>query len=657
MAALSPLRLDRDVRPFLVKWGVAVLVPVLIYTFVWQGDSVINGAFLGLLYPHNSSYAVESTDKLVQALIFSLLLYLLAIALSGYLVAADSGRRKLVDVWIDVLLFAVAPIIVIYLTNNLVIGIALASIIWGLFFLVRNILRNRFKLWLPVPPIETLPPAPSNEELRRRAIAGSCWTGLALAVIWIVVDVIFYLSGAFPSILLLAILTPVRTVLLLVGSYFMGLLGARIAQRYTPESFARRNARRVKKGGKSVIAQRSQLVSNDLPLRSSGAKVLYLTVLLAFVVLYPAIDRFLFSYGTDGRLAGYGDAGYYVILALGLNIVVGFAGLLDLGYVAFFAIGGYSWAIVGSTQLGQLFNVFLTAAVTSWIFWPMLLGAALIAAFFGVLLGLPTLRLRGDYLAIVTLGFGEIVPIVAQNLNQITNGPNGLVGIQSPGFFGLHWDVTTPAPYYYLILALIGLTIFSAIRLRDSRMGRAWVALREDEVAAASSGINLRNTKLLAFGAGAFFSGIAGAYHSAKLGIISPDVFSYGDSIIYLAMIVIGGLGSIPGVIVGALAVYAIDVLILGQLDTLAADPTSFIYPVHHFIVQYIPGFTFGNIRNLIFGVILIVIMIFRPEGLIPSARRKRELHENQAEEEPDVLGSLDVVPSDPAFETEVRVE
>lgn len=657
MSALSPLRLDRDVRPFLVKWGIAVLVPVLIYTFVWQGDSVINGAFLGLLYPHNSNYAVESADKLVEALIFSLLLYLVLLALCGYLVAADSGRRKSTDVWIDVLLFAVAPIIVIYLTNNLVIGIALASIIWGLFFLVRNFLRNRFKLWLPIPPLETLPPTPTNEELRRRAIAGSCWAGLTLAVIWIVVDMIFYLSGAFPSILLLAILTPARTVILLVGSYFMGLLGARVAQRYTPEAHARRNAKRLEKGSKAITAQRAQLISNDLPLRSSGAKVFYLIALLAFVVLYPAIDRFLFSYGTDGRLAGYGDAGYYVILALGLNIVVGFAGLLDLGYVAFFAIGGYSWAIVGSTQMGELFNVYLSNLVTSWIFWPMLLGAALIAAFFGVLLGLPTLRLRGDYLAIVTLGFGEIVPIVAQNLNQITNGPNGLVGIQSPAFFGLHWDVTTPAPYYYLILALIGLTIFSAIRLRDSRMGRAWVALREDEIAAASSGINLRNTKLLAFGAGAFFSGIAGAYHSAKLGIISPDVFSYGDSIIYLAMIVIGGLGSIPGVIVGALSVYAIDVLILGQLDTLAADPTSFIYPVHHFIVQYIPGFTFGNIRNLIFGVILIVIMIFRPEGLIPSARRKRELHEDQAEKEPDVLVSLDVVPSDPAFETEVRVE
>jgi len=325
--------------------------------------------------------------------------------------------------------------------------------------------------------------------------------------------------------------------------------------------------------------------------------------------------------------------------------------------VAFFAIGAYAWAIVGSSQFGQLFNIFLSNSVASGLFWPMLLGAALLAAFFGVILGLPTLRLRGDYLAIVTLGFGEIVPIVALNLRQITNGTNGLVGIQSPGFFGIAWNVTTPVPYYYLILALIGLTAGAAIRLRDSRLGRAWVAIREDEIAAASSGINLRNTKLLAFGAGAFFSGFAGAYHGAKLGVISPDVFSYGDSIIFLAMVVIGGLGSIPGVIVGALAVYSLYVLILGQLDTMAAVPHTFMYNFHTTIIHIIPGFTFGNIRNLTFGVLLILIMIFRPEGLIPSARRKRELHENQDEQEPDVLGSLDVTFADPAFESEVRVE
>lgn len=657
MSASSPWSLDRSIRSLLWKWGLVLLVPVLVYTFLWQGDSVVNAAFLGLAYPNNSNYAVATPGNMVQALIFSALFYLLVTALSGYLVAVDSGRHTFVPVWVDVVLYAVVPILLIAMTNDLVIGIALSAVAWGVYFLGRAIARRRFNRFLPaVPPAD--PPAPiANAELRRRAIAGSVSFGVVLALIWIVVDIVFYVSGAFPSLLLLTILLPVRTVLLVVGSYFMGHFAARVARNFTVEAYARRNKRREAKGLKALRPQRSQLTPNDNPLRSSGARVIFMAALLAFVILYPALDSFLFSYGTGGRLAGYGDAGYYVILALGLNIVVGFAGLLDLGYVAFFAIGAYAWAIVGSSQFGQLFNIFLSNSVASGLFWPMLLGAALLAAFFGVILGLPTLRLRGDYLAIVTLGFGEIVPIVALNLRQITNGTNGLVGIQSPGFFGLAWNVTTPVPYYYLILVLIGLTIFAAIRLRDSRLGRAWVAIREDEIAAASSGINLRNTKLLAFGAGAFFSGVAGAYHGAKLGVISPDVFSYGDSIIFLAMVVIGGLGSIPGVIVGALAVYSLYVLILGQLDTMAAVPHTFMYNFHTTIIHYIPGFTFGNIRNLTFGVLLILIMIFRPEGLIPSARRKRELHENQDEQEPDVLGSLDVTLTDPAFEAEVRVE
>ena len=328
-----------------------------------------------------------------------------------------------------------------------------------------------------------------------------------------------------------------------------------------------------------------------------------------------------------------------MILALGLNIVVGFAGLLDLGYVAFFAIGSYAWAMVGSTQFGFLTGIAVNPQVWPWFFWPMLLGAALIAAFFGVLLGAPTLRLRGDYLAIVTLGFGEIVPVVFTELDKYTNGVNGIVGIYSPILPGVDW--TSATPYYYLILALIVLTIFANIRLRDSRLGRAWIAIREDEVAAASSGINLVNTKLFAFAAGAFFAGVAGAFHAAKLGSISPDSFSFGDSVIYLAMVVIGGIGSIPGVIVGAIAVYAINEFILANLDSLASDPNNVLYSVHNSIASVIPGFTFGNIRNLLFGVILIAVMIFRPEGLIPSARRRRELRDGNDEEVE--VGSLDV--------------
>jgi ABC-type branched-subunit amino acid transport system permease subunit len=270
-----------------------------------------------------------------------------------------------------------------------------------------------------------------------------------------------------------------------------------------------------------------------------------------------------------------------------------------------------------------------------------------------VLLGAPTLRLRGDYLAIVTLGFGEIVPIVFLEMDKYTNGTNGIVGVFPPAFPGADW--TTSAPFYYLILALIVLVIFANIRLRDSRLGRAWIAIREDEIGAASSGINLVSTKLFAFASGAFFAGIAGAYHAAKLGGVSPDNFSFGDSVIYLAMVVIGGIGSIPGVIVGAFAVYAINEFILAQLDSMAANPGNVMYTVHTALAQVVPGFTFGNIRNLIFGVILVSIMIFRPEGLIPSARRRRELHHG-AEEEVEV-GALDVTPSAPGFESEVHVE
>src|ERR1700687_4100644 len=209
--------------------------------------------------------------------------------------------------------------------------------------------------------------------------------------------------------------------------------------------------------------------------------------------------------------------------------------------------------------MGLVTGWVVSLPLMSVLFWPMLLVIALIAAGFGVLLGAPTLRLRGDYLAIVTLGFGEIVPIVFLELDKYTNGTNGIVGVHSPSFFGVDWSVVTPTPYYYLILALIAFTIFVNVRLRDSRLGRAWIAIREDEIAAASSGVNLVSTKLFAFASGAFFAGLAGMFHAAKLGGVSPDNFSFGDSVIFLAMVVIGGIGSIPGVIVGALVVYVIN--------------------------------------------------------------------------------------------------
>ncbi len=658
-------------RTLLIKWIVALLVPVAVFTFVWSGEAIINNVILGLITPGSTPY---DTPTLIAAAIFILVFYVTMVALAGYLVAADSGSRGMLELWIDILIFALVPLVLVIL-SGLIIGLALSAVIWPLYIFVRNLLRKA-RHYTPPPPQANLKVLTTEQqsELMRRAIAGSFWFGVVFALAWLIADLIFAATGPFPPLLFIWVV--VRTILLPIAGYFLGRLSGVIALRRTlnaqgsgnggnganiPRNATSRRAQLEVLSTTRVREEAKDLVPNDLPLRSAGAQRFYLIILVAFVLFYPLIDPFLFGFGTDGRLAGYGDAGYYVILALGLNIVVGFAGLLDLGYVAFFAIGSYAWGILGSTQLTNVLNLApVNPHLLSWLFWPMLLGAALIAAFWGVLLGAPTLRLRGDYLAIVTLGFGEIVPIVFLELDKYSNGPNGIVGVQSPAFFGLQWSVITPTPYYYLILALIAITIFANIRLRDSRLGRAWIAIREDEIAASSSGINLVNTKLFAFGAGAFFSGIAGAYHAAKLGGVSPDNFNFTDSVVFLAMVVIGGIGSIPGVIVGALAVYAINLFILAQLDTLAADPTSspigFIaFTIKNGIVHYIPGFTYGNIRNLIFGVVLVVIMIFRPEGLIPSARRRRELR--HAEDEGPGGDVLDVVPGAPGFETEVRVE
>jgi ABC-type branched-subunit amino acid transport system permease subunit len=652
-----------DTRKLLFKWVVALLIPVVIFT-LWSGESIINA----VISPATAGGGVPTDPvSLIEAAVFTVVFYITVLLLAGYLVASDTGHRNIIEMWADVLIFAVVPLILVILFG-LIIGIALSAIVWGLYLYVRNLVRKA-RHYTPPPVLEslTLVDAEQRATMMSRATAGGFWFGLTFAVISLIVDLVYFFSGSLPVMLL--IWAVVRTIILPVAGYFLGRLAGVIALRRTIP--AKKNGN----GGNSVSRQRKgvsvqqeleslstaraseeaqEIVPNDLPLRSRGAQRFYLILLGAFVLFYPVLDPFLFGSGTDGRLAGYGDAGYYVILALGLNIVVGFAGLLDLGYVAFFAIGSYAWGMIGSTQFGYLTGIHVNPQLWPWFFWPMILGAAFIAAFWGVLLGAPTLRLRGDYLAIVTLGFGEIVPIVFLELDKYTNGTNGIVGVYSPALPGVDW--TSSTPYYYLILALIVLVIFANIRLRDSRLGRAWIAIREDEIAAESSGVNLVRTKLFAFAAGAFFSGIAGAFHAAKLGSVSPDNFSFGDSVIYLAMVVIGGIGSIPGVIVGALAVYAINEFILAQLDTLAADPSNFLYPVHNAIASVFPGFTFGNIRNLIFGVVLVAIMIFRPEGLIPSARRKRELRHDEENEEVEI-GSLDVSPGAPGFEGEVRVE
>ncbi|MBW1799636.1 MAG: ABC transporter ATP-binding protein [Deltaproteobacteria bacterium] len=282
-----------------------------------------------------------------------------------------------------------------------------------------------------------------------------------------------------------------------------------------------------------------------------------------------------------------GDIGIYVMLGIGLNVVVGFAGLLDLGYVAFYAIGAYGYALMASPQ----FNIHIP-------FWFMLPGCVVLAAIGGTLLGIPVLRMRGDYLAIVTLGFGEIIRILLNNLDPVTNGPRGLLRIDSPMLGGL--VINSPAKWYYLILGGIILSAFIADRLNNSRIGRAWIAMREDQDAAALMGINILKTKLLAFTIGAAFAGIGGAIFASRQGSIFPENFSLMVSINVLCLIIIGGMGSITGVILGA-------IVLIGLPEVLRE---------------------FQQYRMLAFGGLLVIMMIFRPTGFIPSARRKMEFRE-----------------------------
>ncbi|HWD22296.1 MAG TPA: ABC transporter ATP-binding protein [Burkholderiales bacterium] len=307
----------------------------------------------------------------------------------------------------------------------------------------------------------------------------------------------------------------------------------------------------------------------------------------------------------------------YVLLALGLNIVVGFAGLLDLGYIAFYAVGAYTYALLASPQ----FDLHLP-------FWVILPLGAAVAAFFGVLLGAPTLKLRGDYLAIVTLGFGEIVRIFLNNLSRpvnITNGPIGIARIDPfrAGEFSfgsyetlLGLQFSGPIKYYYLLLAVALGIIVVNVRLQNSRIGRAWEAIREDEIAARSMGINTRNLKLLAFAMGASFGGVAGGMFSAIQGFISPESFVLVESIMVVSMVVLGGMGNIAGVILGALLL-------------------SFVPEILRWTVEPAQRALFGRmlvepevIRMLLFGLALVLVMLFRPAGLLPSAVRRRELAE-----------------------------
>ncbi|WKB55100.1 ABC transporter ATP-binding protein [Eleftheria terrae] len=309
----------------------------------------------------------------------------------------------------------------------------------------------------------------------------------------------------------------------------------------------------------------------------------------------------------------------YVMLALGLNIVVGYAGLLDLGYVAFYAVGAYLFALMASPHLFETFPAIAAMFPNGlhtpiWLIVPLAAGVAALA---GVLLGTPVLRLRGDYLAIVTLGFGEIIRVFMNNLEypvNITNGPRGLSGIDSMRFFGFDFgsplmigDYRLPPVvlYYYLFMALVLLSIVICHNLQNSRIGRAWMAIREDDTAAKAMGINVRNMKLLAFGMGATFGGVSGSMFAAFQGFISPESFSLMESVMIVAMVVLGGLGHLPGVVLGALL--------------LAALPE---------VLRYVAGplqqMTDGRLdaailRQLLIALAMIIVMLLRPRGLWPA--------------------------------------
>jgi branched-chain amino acid transport system permease protein len=309
----------------------------------------------------------------------------------------------------------------------------------------------------------------------------------------------------------------------------------------------------------------------------------------------------------------------YVMLALGLNIVVGYAGLLDLGYIAFYAVGAYLYALLASPHFGLHLP-----------FWALLPLGALLAGLFGMLLGAPTLKLRGDYLAIVTLGFGEIIRIFLNNLNapvNITNGPQGVNLIDPVAIaghsFGQTWSVlgfSVPGLYlyYYLFLALTLGVIAVSIRLQDSRIGRAWVAIREDEVAAEAMGINTRNVKLLAFAMGAAFGGVAGGLFAGFQGFISPESFNLMESIMILCMVVLGGMGNIPGVILGAV------------LLTMLPEALRYVGPLEQALFGRVVVDP-ADLRMLLFGLALVAVMLFRPAGLLPSTRRRREFDSSEA--------------------------
>ncbi|BDG19521.1 branched-chain amino acid ABC transporter permease [Thermus thermophilus] len=360
-----------------------------------------------------------------------------------------------------------------------------------------------------------------------------------------------------------------------------------------------------------------------LPRIPRGIRVaLGLAILLLSVPIAGFANTFIFELGIQ--------IGIFAAMSLGLNVVVGMAGLLDLGYAAFFAVGAYTWAIFGSPQAGKfLQGNFPLPGEYMYLF---MFIAVVTTAITGLLIGLPALRLRGDYLAIVTLGLGEVVRILANNLDHpinITNGPQGITPVGRPpidwfrslmGALGVRLDETTDYQlfFYLLVLVMIGLVVLANVNLANSRFGRAWVAIREDEIAAQAMGIPLLPTKLIAFMTGAAFSGVMGVIYGAQRTFVSPESFTLLASITILAMVILGGMGSIPGAILGAAALTILNLDILKTFSEFVRTSLPWI-PSQVDPAKY---------ERLVFGLILILMMIYRPQGLIPEARHRAELEE-----------------------------
>jgi len=343
-------------------------------------------------------------------------------------------------------------------------------------------------------------------------------------------------------------------------------------------------------------------------------RIVIYAIVVAVLVALPLVARELgISFLSSPKLL---PIALFIILALGLNVVVGFAGLLDLGYAAFFAIGAYTVGMLTSPA-----SLFVYHEMNFWVAMGV---ATIVAGIFGVILGAPTLRLRGDYLAIVTLGFGEIVPLVIKNTPEVTHGVLGIARLGPPEIdlvgFTYRWGIES-TPWYYLVLVVGALSVFLTARLRDARIGRAWAAMREDEVAAASMGVNLVNTKLFAFALGASFSGFAGAIWAGYLQQISPEQFDFSVSIFVLCMIILGGIGNIWGVVLGGALLGGFDRILAEVINngvrSLASATGS----------DFLADLDIVKAKGFILGISLVLMMNLRPEGLFPSGRRKAELH------------------------------